>query len=92
MGSILTRSVLSIYISGKVLNLVHLNDTTKFLIDYEETFAPMVKLNSIRVFLSLAINLDWELHQLDVKNAFLNETLNEEVYIKIPPGFQSEKE
>ena len=66
--------------------------TQTYGINYEETFAPMAKLNSIRVLLSLAVNLDWELHQLNVKNAFLNGTLNEEVYTKIPLGFQSEKE
>ena len=66
--------------------------TQTYGIDYEETFAPVAKLNSIRVLLSLAVNLDRELHELDVKNAFLNGTLNEEVYMKIPPGFQSEKE
>jgi len=41
-------------------------------LDYEEIFALMAKLNSIRVILSLAINLDWKLHQVDIKNAFLN--------------------
>ncbi|KAH9735881.1 protein kinase domain-containing protein [Citrus sinensis] len=65
--------------------------TQTYGIDYEETFALMAKLNSIQVLLSLAVNLDWELHQLDVKNAFLNGTLNEKVYMKIPLGFQSEK-
>ena len=41
-------------------------------LDYEETFAPVAKLNSIRILLSLAVNLDWKLHQLDIKNTFLN--------------------
>lgn len=45
----------------------------------------MAKLNTIRVLLSLAANQDWSLHQLDVKNAFLNGDLDEEVYIEIPP-------
>ena len=39
-------------------------------IDYEETVAPVAKLNTVRVLLSLAANLDWPLHQFDVKNAF----------------------
>lgn len=45
----------------------------------------------MRVLLSIATNLDWPLYQLDVKNiAFLNENLEEKVYIDIPPGFKSE--
>ncbi|XP_010246117.1 PREDICTED: probable inactive receptor-like protein kinase At3g56050 [Nelumbo nucifera] len=44
-------------------------------------------MNSIRVLLSLAVNLDWELHQLDIKNSFLNGGLEEEVYMVQPPGF-----
>lgn len=55
-------------------------------VDYIEMFAPVAKLNSVRVLSSLATNFDWPLQQLDVKNAFLNGDL-EEVYIDPSPRF-----
>jgi len=63
--------------------------TQSYGIDYQETFAPVAKLNTIRVLMSLAANQDWPLHQLDIKNAFLNGDLVEEVYIEIPPGLET---
>ncbi|RVX00895.1 Retrovirus-related Pol polyprotein from transposon TNT 1-94 [Vitis vinifera] len=63
--------------------------TQSYGIDYQETFASVAKLNIVRVLLSLAANLDWSLHQLDVKNAFLNGDLEEEVYMDIPAGLDT---
>lgn len=48
-------------------------------LDDTETFSPFAKLNSIRISLSLAANLDWPLHQMDVTNAFLRGDLQDEV-------------
>ena len=62
--------------------------TQTYGIDYQDTFSPVAKINSIRVFLSLAINSNWPLHQLDVKNAFLNGDLEEEMFMSPPPGFE----
>lgn len=58
-----------------------------FSIDYDETFALVAKMNSIAALLSLVANLNWELYQMDVNNAFLNGELYEEIYMTIPPCF-----
>eukprot|EP00253_Pinus_taeda_P003922 PITA_03922 len=56
-------------------------------IDYTETFSPVAKMNSIRLVLSLATSLKWEVHQMDVKSAFLHGDLHEEIYMEKPIGF-----
>ncbi|KAL5545088.1 hypothetical protein UlMin_008872 [Ulmus minor] len=58
-------------------------------IDYEETFAPVARLESIRMLLAFACFKDFILFQMDVKSAFLNGFIIEEVYVEQPPGFTS---
>jgi hypothetical protein len=56
-------------------------------IDYNETFSPVAKMNSIHLVLSLAASHKWEVHQMDVKSTFLHGDLQEEIYMEQPPGY-----
>ncbi|WVZ75644.1 hypothetical protein U9M48_023681 [Paspalum notatum var. saurae] len=58
-------------------------------IDYEETFAPLARLEAIRILLAFATSKGFKLQQMDVKSAFLNGFIEEEVYVRQPPGFES---
>jgi hypothetical protein len=56
-------------------------------IDFDENFSPVARLESIRILLSLSCHLGFKLYQMDVKSAFLNGNLREEVYVEQPKGF-----
>jgi hypothetical protein len=56
-------------------------------IDYDETFTPLAKMDSICLALSIADAKGWEVHQMDVKNAFLHGDLSEEIYMEQHQGF-----
>lgn len=57
-------------------------------IDYEEVFAPVARIETIRFILALAASNTWEVHHLDVKTTFLHGELKEEVYVRQPEGFE----
>ncbi|CAL9005768.1 unnamed protein product [Prunus brigantina] len=63
-------------------------DSNVIGLDFDETFAPVVRLESVRLLLSIACHLRFKLHQMDVKSAFLNGVLQEEVYVEQPTRFQ----
>jgi hypothetical protein len=60
-------------------------------LDFDETFAPVARLESIRMLLAYATHHGFKLYQMDVKNIFLNGLLKEEVYVEQPPSFESEE-
>ncbi|GKE12938.1 retrovirus-related pol polyprotein from transposon TNT 1-94, partial [Tanacetum coccineum] len=58
-------------------------------IDYDETFAPIARMEAIKIFLAFATYMNFKVYQMDVKSVFLNGKLKEEVYVKQPHGFES---
>ncbi|XP_017614105.1 uncharacterized protein LOC108459270 [Gossypium arboreum] len=60
----------------------------KYGIDYFETFSPVARLDTIRLLVALAAHKQWKIHQIDVKSAFLNGFLDEEIYVEQPEGFK----
>ncbi|GJV22651.1 copia protein [Tanacetum coccineum] len=81
---------------GNLYTLVIVDDYSRLVaqvynqqegIDYDETYAPVTRLESIRILLAYACALDFKLFQMDIKIAFLNGFINEEVYVAQPSGF-----
>jgi hypothetical protein len=60
-------------------------------LDFEETFAPVARLESIRILLAYAAHHSFRLFQMDVKSAFLNGPIKEEVYVEQPLGFEDDR-
>jgi hypothetical protein len=56
-------------------------------VDFDETFSPVARLESIRILISISCHLGFKLYQMDVKSAFLNGILQEKVYVEQPKGF-----
>ena len=69
--------------------LVALGNKQEYGINYEETFAPVAKMTTVQMVISIAASQDWPLHQMDVKNAFLHSDLKEEIYMFLPLGLSS---
>ena len=64
--------------------------TQEYGINYEETFAPIARISSVRALLAVIVASKWEFFQMDVKNAFFNGDLSEEVYMQPPLGLSVE--
>ena len=79
-------------VSGKVIRykacLVAQGFSQQEGIDYTNTFAPVIRLTSIRITLAIATHLDLKIDHLDVETAFLNGKINEEIYMQVPKGFE----
>ena len=60
-------------------------------IDFDKVFAPVARMETVRLLLAVAAQSGWQVHHMDVKSAFLNGDLIEEVYVQQPPGFIDDK-
>ncbi len=73
------------------VRLVALGCGQMFGVDYNETYAPVVRLTTVRTILAIVAHLNVELEQMDVVTAFLNGDLQEDIFIAIPEGLKSDK-
>ena len=85
-GSLRTNEMNMVQLSEINQDLL-LKGTHKEGVDFYETFAPVARLESIRILLAIASHLNFKLYQIDVKSAFLNGMLQEEVYVEQPKCF-----
>jgi len=69
--------------------LVALGNRQEYGLDYDETFAPIAKMTTVRTILALVASQSWPLYQMDVKNVFLYGDLKEDVYLKLPSGMST---
>jgi hypothetical protein len=60
-------------------------------LNFDETFAPVARLESIKILLAYAAHHSFKLFQMDVKSTFLNGPIKEEVYVEQPPGFEDDR-
>ena len=56
-------------------------------VEYHETFAPVAKMDSIRLVLAISSSMHWEVHHMDVKSSFIHGDIHEEIYMKQPEGY-----
>src|SRR5678815_3362577 len=63
----------------------------KYGVDYDETFSPVFKLTSLRILLSIGAIFNLEIHQMDVKMAFLNGEVDTELYVEQPQGYERQE-
>ena len=86
-GCLLSSMELMVLLNN--LRLVVKGFTQTYGVEYYETFSHVANLNTMRVLLFIVMNKDWCLYQLHPKNAFLNEDLEEEVYMSPPSRFEA---
>nr|GEY67692.1 hypothetical protein [Tanacetum cinerariifolium] len=79
------------FVSKQYPDHVYALDKALYGLKYDETFAPVARIEAIRLFLAYAAHKDFTVFQMDVKTAFLNGILKEEVYVGQPPGFVSKQ-